>query len=505
MIFSSVPFIFAFLPIALVGYFLLAKLGRGFAAGWLIAASLVFYAYWSPIYLLLLVGSVVWNFAMGQWIFRFGEDSSKCKLVILWIAIGGDLALLGYYKYLFPLIGFLSAHGLAPAGWETQIALPLGISFFTFTQIGYLVDSYDGQAKERGLLSYVLFVTFFPHLIAGPILHHREIMPQFANRNVFKFNLENLTVGIAIFTFGITKKVLLADPLGFAADAGFKNPTVLGTGGAWLTALSYSLQLYFDFSGYSDMAIGLARMFGVIFPANFNSPYKAVSIIDYWARWHMTLTRYLTLYLYNPLGLRVSRSRIRRGLSVSGEGTRNLPAFITMVIWPTFFTMSLAGFWHGAGLQFLVFGLLHAGYLCINHAWRSFRPRSRGNTWLGIAASVLITYIAVLIAQVFFRAGSISNAISVISAMIGHAGGVMTPSDEFTVARIVAGFAICLVLPNTQQIMLNYRPILDRVSPPRWPSLLWQPSFMSGVALGIMLLISLLRMSDVSKFLYFQF
>ena len=187
MIFSSVPFVFAFLPITLFGYYLLARLGRSPAAGWLIAASLFFYAYWNPIYLLILLGSITWNFAIGQWIFSIGEEAPKRKLLALWIGIIGDLALLGYYKYLFPAISFLCAYKLAPAGWEGQIALPLGISFFTFTQIGYLVNSDDGKAKERGPLSFLLFVTFFPHLIAGPILHNREIMPQFADREVFRF------------------------------------------------------------------------------------------------------------------------------------------------------------------------------------------------------------------------------------------------------------------------------------------------------------------------------
>jgi alginate O-acetyltransferase complex protein AlgI len=351
----------------------------------------------------------------------------------------------------------------------------------------------------------VLFVTFFPHLIAGPILHNREIMPQFADREVFRFRLENLAVGIAIFAFGIAKKVLLADPLGFAADAGFDNVGALGVNGAWLTALSYSLQLYFDFSGYSDMAIGLARMFGIIFPANFNSPYKATSIIDFWARWHMTLTRFLTLYLYNPLGLHVSRSRVRHGLSISGEGTRNLPAFLSMVIWPTFFTMGLAGIWHGAGLQFLIFGFLHAIYLSINHAWRIFGPKHRQDTPLSIAGSVLITYIAVLIAQIFFRAGSVSNAVTVVSAMIGHSVGILNPSGNLPIARIIICFAICFALPNTQQIMRNYRPVLGRVSPALWATFRWKPSIASGLVLGTILLASLLRMSDVSKFLYFQF
>ncbi len=505
MIFSSIPFVFAFLPIALIGYYVLAKVGRTPAAAWLIAASLFFYGYWSPIHLLLLLGSIAWNFAMGKWIFSFGEKGQAHKLRVLWAAILGNLVLLFYYKYLFPTIGFLSAHNLAPAAWETQVVLPLGISFFTFTQIGYLVDCYDGKAKERGFLTYALFVTFFPHLIAGPIVHNREIMPQFADREVYRLRLDNLAIGIAIFTLGIAKKVLLADPLGFVADSGFDNPASLGTDRAWLIVLSYSLQLYFDFSGYSDMAIGLARMFGIVFPVNFDSPYKATSIIDFWSRWHITLTRYLTLYLYNPIGLLVTRRRVERGLSISPRGTRNLPAFSSMVMLPTFFTMGLAGIWHGAGLQFLIFGLLHATYLTINHAWRIFGPKREKSSWPYVMASVLITYAAVLAAQIFFRASSVQDAITVMRAMAGLTTASDNPTGGFIIVRIVVGFAICLMLPNTQQIMMGYRPILERVSSSDHAFLRWRPSFVSGLVFGTILLVSLIRMSDVSKFLYFQF
>jgi alginate O-acetyltransferase complex protein AlgI len=505
MIFSSSLFIFAFLPVALIGYYSLGRFGRKPAAAWLVAVSLFFYAYWNPNFLPLLLGSIAWNFTMGRWLFSLDEASQKRKLWVLWTAIAGNLALLGYYKYLFPSISFLSTHHVVPANWEIQIILPLGISFFTFTQIGYLMDSMDGKAKDRGLLSYVLFVTFFPHLIAGPILHNREMMPQFADRENFRFRIDNLAIGIAIFVFGIAKKVLLADPLGFVADAGFGNSGELGLSGAWVTALSYSLQLYFDFSGYSDMAIGLARMFGIIFPANFNSPYKAASIIDFWARWHMTLTRYLTLYLYNPIAMRVSRGRIERGLSVSRKGTKNFPAFASMIIWPTLFTMGLAGIWHGAGLQFVVFGLLHAIYLSINHAWRIFGPQHQQPSCWRFAGFVLMTYLAVLMAQIFFRAGSLSEATTILRAMAGATQANETPATGFVILRILSGFAICLILPTTQQIMHEYRPVLEQVTSPRWPLLRWRPTLLWGFTIGTLLLASLFRMSDVSKFLYFQF
>jgi alginate O-acetyltransferase complex protein AlgI len=505
MIFSSIPFIFAFLPLVLAGYYILANIKSSLAAAWLVAASLVFYGYWNPIYLLLLLGSIAWNFLTARWIVRIGEEHGRSKFIALCVAIVGNLGLLAYYKYLFPTIGFLAAHHLVSENWERQVILPLGISFFTFTQIGYLVDSYSGKTKDSSLLSYMLFVTFFPHLIAGPILHNREMMPQFADPKTFQFRGENLAVGIAIFAFGISKKVLLADPLGFTADAGFANANSLGAIGAWLVVLSYSLQLYFDFSGYSDMAIGLARMFGIVFPINFNSPYKATSIIDFWARWHMTLTRYLTLYLFNPVAMRASRRWLKQGRSVSRKGTRNFAAFAKMVLGPTFFTMALAGIWHGAGLQFLVFGLLHATYLSINHAWRIFGPQHQQPFFISNIGFVLITYFAVLLAQVVFRADSLAEAIAVITAMAGRTDTLFNPVHGFAGVRIVLGFAICFLLPNTQQIMRNYRPVLEQVIAPRWQTLCWQPGLGWGIASGAILFASLVRMSDVSKFLYFQF
>jgi alginate O-acetyltransferase complex protein AlgI len=232
MIFSSNPFFFAFLPITLIGYYALGTIGRAAAAVWLVAASVFFYGYWNPSYVVLLLGSIAWNFLLGSWLYSVADERKQVRLILLWVAIIGNLVLLVYYKYLFPMIGFLAAHHIASPDWEREVILPLGISFFTFTQIGYLLDSYGGRVKERGLLSYMLFVTFFPHLIAGPILHNREMMPQFANSDTFRFRIENIAVGISIFSIGIAKKVLLADPLGFIADAGFENPSALGIAGA---------------------------------------------------------------------------------------------------------------------------------------------------------------------------------------------------------------------------------------------------------------------------------
>jgi D-alanyl-lipoteichoic acid acyltransferase DltB (MBOAT superfamily) len=510
MIFSSDPFIFLFLPIAVLGYYGLALIGRIWAAVWLVLMSFVFYGYWNPSYVLLLVGSIAWNYSVGALIFAQDEEQERRKFWLLWLGIAGNLGLLCYYKYLFPLIGFLAAHHLAPVSWEEHVFLPLGISFFTFTQIGYLVDSYDGKARERDLLSYLLFVTFFPHLIAGPILHNREMMPQFANKETYRLKSENIAVGLFIFATGLSKKVLMADPLGFVADKGWSHPADLSAGAAAMTVLSYAMQLYFDFSGYSDMAIGIARMFGVVFPANFNSPYRATSIIEFWSRWHMTLTRYLTLYLYNPVAMRVSRARVARGLPVSKKATRNLPAFASLIVWPTFFTMTLAGIWHGAGLQFLIFGLLHAFYLSANHAWRMFGPKSQEDTGLlANAGCLVLTFGCVLLGQIFFRAGSTPDAFDMLSALAGFGGDVPAyalSSVTNTTARIVFGAAICLIMPNTQQLTRDWRPILEQVTePPVLARLKWRPTILWAVITGIVTLAALLHMSDTSRFLYFQF
>ena len=509
MIFSSVPFLFGFLPITLLGCFLLARIDRRAAAVWIVGASLVFYGYWIPRYIPLLLGSIAWNYAVGAWVFRTPVERERGRLAILWLGIAGDLALLGWFKYAFPLIGFLAEHGLAPTSWEGQVLLPLGVSFFTFTQIGYLVDSYDGRAKERDLLSYGLFVTFFPHLIAGPIYHNREIMPQFGRPEAFRLRADNLSVGMAIFILGMAKKVLLADPLGYSADNAFAQPGTLGAGAAWLGVLAYSLQLYFDFSGYSDMAIGLGRMIGITFPANFNAPYRSASIIDFWSRWHMTLTRYITLYLYNPIAVRVTRARVRRGKPVTRAAMRTPSAYLSGVVFPMTITMGLAGIWHGAGLQFLIFGLLHAGFLSVNHGWRLFGPAKITSLSWTVTATVL-TYLCVLVAQIFFRAGSAGEAVAMLQAMAGANGeyGVGTPGARDLALRIALGFGICLLLPTTQQIMRDHAPVLEKVSP-AWPAaaarLRWRPGIRWGVALGVLLLAALLRASDVSKFLYFQF
>jgi alginate O-acetyltransferase complex protein AlgI len=535
MLFSSYIFIFGFLPVALAGFHLLCRCGRGPAAAWLVLASVVFYAWWNPLFVIMLAVSIAFNYGAAEAI-AASTYRPRLQNTILTFAIGTNVSTLIYYKYLASIIH--AATGLGLINLETpDIVLPLGISFFTFTQIGYLVDIKQQVAKDRGLLNYILFVTFFPHLIAGPILHNREIMPQFGDGATYRFSAENLSVGLTIFAIGLAKKCLLADPLSATVGSGFAAASGLPLFAAWNAALCYSLQLYFDFSGYSDMAIGLARMFNVQFPLNFNSPYKATSVIDHWQRWHMTLSRYLALYVYNPIAMAVTRWRANRGLGITKAARESLGGFSVMVMFPTLTTMGLAGIWHGAGLHFLVFGLLHGMYLTINHVLRILRPHTQGRRIEGIwttGRKILVTYAGVLVASVFFRADSVGSALSLLGGMIGLHGieavavpaiaavaslsavpvvrdvfVMVSPNDSLAlfghVAWIVCLYGIVWGLPNTQQIMRRFSPAIGRIQPGPLTRLAWQPSRAWGVAMGIAAAAGALGIGGTSEFLYFQF
>ncbi len=507
MLFSSYVFVFCFLPVVLAGFAVLARFsGREAAALWLVAASFFFYGWWNPAFVPLLAGSIAFNYALGRLI-DLARPSSRTQSVLLGFGIACNLAALVYFKYLASILGFLRLHGWTGLALNDP-ALPLGISFFTFTQIGFLIDLRHGAVREKGLASYLLFVTFFPHLIAGPVLHHREMMPQFAAAATYRLSGESILVGLTIFSIGLAKKVL-ADQLSTIAAAGFSGADGLALLPAWEAALGYSLQLYFDFSGYSDMAIGIARLFNIRFPANFNSPYKAQSVIDYWQRWHMTLTRYLTLYLYNPTSLWIARRRAARGLPMG----RHLSAsgFAATVVFPTFLTVTLAGIWHGSGLTFLVFGLLHAIYLSVNHAWRTFRPASFKPA-RGAAAScrrILLTYLCVLVGAVVFRADTLADAGGVLSGMLGVNGlGLPGLMHErlFTIARdwALLAFAAIVVFaaPNTQHIMRHFAPVLNTVV---GGGRAWRPSLGWALAFGSLGALGLLGIGGSAEFLYFQF
>jgi alginate O-acetyltransferase complex protein AlgI len=358
MTFGSPGFLFIFLPLCVLGFQLFGLLGRRGTIGFLALMSFVFYAQWSTQYLFLLVGSILFNFCVSHLIFR-AKGRERLQTGWLVFGIASNLLALVYFKYLFPLLGFITHEGLLHHDFGSVI-LPLGISFFTFTQIAYLIDLKQGVAQPESPLSYSLFVTFFPHLIAGPILHHKEIMPQFREERRYKVNSDDMAVGLTWFTMGLFKKLIVADRIAPFADVMFANPGASSFVRTWLAVLTYAMQLYFDFSGYSDMAVGLARMFSIRFPLNFNSPYKATSIIDFWNRWHMTLTRYIMAYVYSPLLFWISRRRQENGKKVSKRAQATLEGFTHMIAFPTIFTLFLAGIWHGAGFQYLVYGLMPA-------------------------------------------------------------------------------------------------------------------------------------------------
>ena len=391
MLFNSFAFLFAYLPIVLAGYFLLDRLAptagtsanwrRLAPAAWLAGASLFFYAWWDVRYLPLLLASICVNYGAGRLI---GASAGAARKRVLVAALALNLGLLAYYKYANFFIDSVNAIAVtAGAGavslpWHgLDIILPIGISFFTFTQIAFLVDCYRGEVREYRFIHYVLFVSYFPHLIAGPVLHHRDMMPQFADPANAHPRAANFAIGLSIFTIGLAKKVLIADnlsPLAIPVFAAGAEPTLIE---AWIGVLAYTFQLYFDFSGYSDMAIGLSRLFGVKLPLNFNSPYKAANIADFWRRWHMTLSRFLRDYLYIPLGG-----------SRRGEAMRYRNLMLTML---------LGGLWHGAGWTFVIWGGLHGLYLVLQQAWQRVfgaAPAAKTGMASGDRLSAISTFLA---------------------------------------------------------------------------------------------------------------
>lgn len=504
MLFNSATFLLFFLPAVCFGYQIAAKFGKRSTIGWLAVMSVVFYSWWDWRFVFVLVGSMLVNFTASRLIAAAPTPERKKFWMIAGIV--ADLGGLFWFKYMIHVLRFFTSIGLGRHTW-TDIALPLGISFFTFTQIGYLVDLSQSQAEPQNIVEYALFVMFFPHLIAGPIIHHKEMMPQFLEKRDPRLSGDDMLAGISWFVLGLAKKCIIADNLAPVAETAFASAHRLPGIQAWIGLLTYSLQLYFDFSGYSDMAIGLARMFSIRFPMNFNSPYKAIDVIDFWQRWHMTLTRYLTLYLYNPISLAVNRHRLRVGKKVSQKAARTIPGFTTMIAWPTIATMILVGIWHGAGFQFMIFGLLHGIYLTANHAWRLFRGEAalrRKPTALERAGYVLLTYLAVLIGQVFFRANGTGDAVAYLAGMvglrgIGHLNGIL---PIYATPMVVIGLVVVWFTPNTQEILgQDGYAIRSRI----WSWMSWRPSLQWSLVMGMLFFVALLYLNKSSTFLYFQF
>ncbi len=493
MLFNSYEFIFAFLPITFFIYFYLNSKRLTVASkGFLVFASLFFYSWWNIAYLPLILISMLFNYIVGNSLAKSSDENKKglnksfSKKSMLIFGIIANLSLLGYFKYADFFIENLNI-AISSNVNLLNLVLPLAISFFTFQQIAYLVDSYRGETKEYDFLNYALFVTFFPQLIAGPIVHHKEMMPQFASTWNMVKNYKNIALGLFIFSIGLFKKVVIADTFAVWATAGFDNAQTLNLIEAWATSLSYTFQLYFDFSGYTDMAIGIALLFNIKLPINFNSPYKATNIQDFWRRWHITLSRFLRDYVYIPLG---------------GNKISSFRTYSNLIV-----TFVIGGLWHGAGWTFVFWGFLHGMALVIHRVWSNLGFKMW--TWL----AWLITFNFVNIAWVFFRAKEWEDAIKVLNSMFSL-NNVVLPEKYFkflidynegyfkfgivyenilgkdkTTTFIIIGFIIILVFKNSMEKMTTFYS---------------RPYFFTIFGI-IIFYYSISNMTKYTEFLYFNF
>src|SRR3989338_5997329 len=489
MLFNSFVFIILFLPVTFGGYFLLQKIRPQLASIWLAFASLFFYAYWNIVYLPILLFSILFNYILSIYITPGFEKSlkEKARKCVFLFAIIFNLGLLGFFKYSNFFIENINI--LVGSHIQTlKILLPLGISFFTFQKIAYLVDCYKGKAHEKNFLRYLLFVTFFPQLIAGPIVHHSEIMPQFAEKEKRTLNFENISKGLFLFFLGLSKKVVIADTFATWANSGFNGTSALGFFDAWMTSLSYTFQLYFDFSGYTDMAIGVALLFNIRLPINFNSPYKALNIQDFWRRWHITLSRFLRDYVY---------------ISLCGNRGSSFATYNNLLA-----TFIIGGIWHGAGWTFVFWGFLHGVALVVQKFW------SRFGLHMPKVIAWFITFNFVNIAWVFFRAKEWEDAVRVISSMFsfdnvvlanslssklsflqdygitfgGWVANVDSDGGKFLLPLLLLGFILILFFGNSNQKLKSFK-----------------LSYKTALFAGIAFIGGVLSLNKVSEFLYFNF
>jgi alginate O-acetyltransferase complex protein AlgI len=539
MLFNSYPFLFIYLPITLLGTFVIGRYSYRLAIMWLGGASIVFYGLWNLTFVSLLLGSIIVNFEFGRWLTTYRNTTNRSNKTLA-LAITSNLLLLGYFKYCNFFISSF-AHMFGNEFIPFNIILPLGISFFTFTQIGFLIDVSRGLTREASLSRYLLFVTYFPHLIAGPLLHHKEMMPQFSDRGIFKFNPENVSLGLTIFVLALAKKVFLADSFGEIVDPIFnaaehgQTPMLIE---AWTGSLAYSMQMYFDFSAYSEMAIGLSLLFNIRLPLNFNSPFKATNVIEYWQRWHMSLTKYIYEYLYTPITVKFMRI---------GLGKSKFVEAICAVLIPTFITFLLIGLWHGANWTFIAFGVLHGIYMVTNYGWHALKKKQGWvfNRLFHRMLACALTYIAVTVALVVFRATDLATAFVILKGMAGLNGislpatithalpinlsalgvvflGVlpnqqlaMHPMNIFLL--LLVGHATVWLLPNMSQLMSRYNIALNerihsknkslKFSKSIFSSTVWQPTLPIAIAIGLLFfsLIVAMATNKPSTFLYYQF
>ena len=467
VIFNSFEFIFLFLPVVWIVFYIIGKINIPFAKTWLIVASLFFYGYWNPAYLPLILVSMIVNYGIGAFLGK--NKGGPFRRGIVTIGILFNVGLLGYFKYYDFFIA--NANFLFDTNIPLKnLLLPLAISFYTFQQIAYLIDSFRLETKEYSFLNYGLFVSFFPQLIAGPIVYHGKMMPQFSDKKTYSIQFENLSKGLLIFAIGLFKKVAIADIFAKYANSGYSTVESLTFLDSWVTTLSYTLQLYFDFSGYSDMAIGLALLFNIKLPINFNSPYKALDIQDFWRRWHITLSKFLTTYLYIPLG---------------GNRKGNYRTYTNIFI--IFF---VSGIWHGAGWTFIVWGVMHgvASILCRWWKLAGFKMPK--------VAAWLTTFLFVHVAWVFFRAVTITDAMTVLKAMVGLKGMQLsqTLSEFFNETDwklglyLAMGLLLAFFAKNSMEIMKEKK-----------------RGALMAIFIAVLLFYSVMQLQQVSEFLYFNF
>jgi alginate O-acetyltransferase complex protein AlgI len=521
MLFNSFLFIFGFLPLTFVITYLLGRRKQVAAKVALTLLSLGFYAWWNPIHLPLLLGSILFNYFVGGAIQRAVAIKRKTRVnLLLGFGLVVDLGALGWFKY----ANFVADNSNAVLHTNftlAHIALPLAISFFTFQKIAYLVDSARGDALPMGTLDFALFASFFPQLIAGPITHYKEIVPQINGPLFGKLIWRNVMVGLVIFAIGLFKKTVIADTLSSYANFLFTDAAhgkALDVTFSWLAAITFTLQLYFDFSGYSDMAIGLARIFGVKLPLNFHSPLRARSVTDYWRRWHMTLQRFIVAYIYQPLSLPLSRF-------AAAHDVRGWPSFALEIAIPIFISFVLVGLWHGAGWTFIIFGAMHGMYLSVNEAWHLRRKNlSRKRRKRGLPPLVekkfeavvyhVITLLAIGYSNVIFRAASVRDAMSIWRGSVGLNGAYdshMGPQQRVELAAVILlGAAIVAFMPNTQQIMRRFDPAFNAKQwvdvAPAMLSWTWAPNWAGLLFTGVTLFLGVMFIQrGQAIFLYFNF
>ncbi len=490
MLFNSYEYIFIFLPITFVLYFFLTKKGLIWASrAFLVFSSLVFYSWLNVSYLPLMMISVVFNYIIANYMATYSIKAKRhfSKKAILQFGLIVNISFLAYFKYMDFFI--YNTNYLFHTHFEfLHIALPLAISFFTLQQIAFLVDCYEGLAKEKSFLDYTLFVIFFPQLIAGPIVHHKEMMPQFENTKKQSLNIDNIAAGMFIFAIGLFKKVVIADTFAIWVKDGFDVATKLNLFEAWATSVSFTFQIYFDFSGYTDMAIGAALLFNIVLPQNFNSPLKSTGIIEFWSKWHITLTNFITTYMYTPILYSFKKLTFNKAMIAT------VLAFL------------IAGLWHGASWMFVIFGGIHGIALVVNHYWK--RKKYKMNNFL----AWLITFNTVNIANVFFRARDWDNAWKVLGSMFSF-DNIALPSAFYskfsfltkygisfgdfakdiqggisTLIFILGGFALVLLFENSKQKLASFK-----------------PNYKNSLLFAMIFAISIVLMQRESEFIYFKF